>query len=51
MPGIERPVYVDSELDGPSRRAGHTAFSNPLAAADAPSRERIESLLFVFFER
>lgn len=39
----------DSARDGRARRAAHTAFSNPMAAPDAPPRESIESRLFVFF--
>jgi hypothetical protein len=39
----------DSARDGRARRSIHTAFSNPLAPADAPDRESIESRLLVFF--
>ena len=40
----------DSARDGRARRSIHTAFSNPLAPADAPARESMESRLLVFFE-
>lgn len=40
----------DSAKDGRARRSIHTAFDNPLAPADAPARESIESRLLVFFE-
>ena len=39
----------DSALNGPARRSIHTAFANPLAPADAPPRESIESRLLLFF--
>jgi hypothetical protein len=39
----------DSATDGRARRSVHTAFDNPLAPADAPARESIESRLLVFF--
>ncbi len=39
----------DSAKDGRARRCVHTAFENPLAPADAPPRESIESRLLVFF--
>jgi hypothetical protein len=39
----------DSARDGRARQSIHTAFSNPLAARDAPARESIESRLLVFF--
>ena len=39
----------DSSRDGRARRAIHTSFSNPLAPADAPPRESIESRLLVFY--
>jgi len=39
----------DSAMDGRARRSIHTAFSNPLAAPDAPARESIESRLMVFY--
>ena len=39
----------DSALDGRARRAVHSAFENPLAPADAPPRESLESRLMVFF--
>ena len=39
----------DSATDGRARRSIHTAFSNPLAAPDAPARESIESRVLVFF--
>jgi hypothetical protein len=40
----------DSTSDGRARRSVHTAFDNPLATADAPPRESIESRLLVFFD-
>lgn len=40
----------DSAIDGRARRSIHTAFDNPLAPADAPPRESIESRLLVFFD-
>jgi hypothetical protein len=40
----------DAATDGRARRVAHTAFANPLAPADAPPRESIESRLLVFFE-
>lgn len=40
----------DSATDGRARRCIHTAFHNPLAPADAPPRESIESRLLVFFD-
>jgi hypothetical protein len=40
----------DSARDGRATRSVHTAFDNPLAPADAPPRESIESRVFVFFE-
>ena len=40
----------DSANDGRARRSIHTAFDNPLAPADAPPRESIESRLLVFFD-
>jgi hypothetical protein len=39
----------DSARDGRATRTIHSAFSNPLAAADAPPRESIESRMLVFF--
>jgi len=39
----------DSEREGVARRAVHSAFDNPLAPADAPPRESMESRLLVFF--
>jgi hypothetical protein len=39
----------DSATDGRARRSIHTAFSHPLAPADAPPRESIESRMLVFF--
>jgi hypothetical protein len=39
----------DSARDGRARRSIHTAFDNPLAPADAPARESMESRLLVFF--
>lgn len=39
----------DSSQDGRARRAIHTAFDNPAARPDAPSRESIESRMLVFF--
>lgn len=39
----------DSSDDGRARYAVHTAFENPLAPADAPVRESIETRCFVFF--
>ena len=39
----------DSATDGRARRSIHSAFDNPLAPADAPPRESIESRLLVFF--
>jgi hypothetical protein len=39
----------DSARDGRARRSIHTAFTHPLAPADAPARESIESRLLVFF--
>lgn len=41
----------DSAVDGRARRVAHTAFANPLADADAPPRESIESRLLVFFDQ
>jgi pimeloyl-ACP methyl ester carboxylesterase len=41
----------DSARDGRARRSIHTAFSNPLAAPDAPARESIESRVLVFFHK
>jgi hypothetical protein len=40
----------DSATDGRARRSIHTAFDNPLAPADSPARESIESRLLVFFD-
>ena len=40
----------DSATDGRATRSIHTAFSDPLAPADAPPRESIESRAFVFFD-
>jgi len=40
----------DAATDGRARRVAHTAFDNPLAPADAPPRESIESRLMVFFD-
>jgi hypothetical protein len=40
----------DAATDGRARRSIHTAFDNPLAPADAPPRESIESRLLVFFD-
>jgi hypothetical protein len=39
----------DSDRSGVARRSIHSAFDNPLAPADAPPRESIESRLLVFF--
>lgn len=39
----------DAAQDGRARRVAHTAFDNPLAPADAPPRESMESRLLVFF--
>ncbi len=39
----------DSATDGVARRVVHSAFDNPLAPADAPARESIESRLLVFY--
>ena len=39
----------DSIQDGTARRVAHTAFENPLATADAPPRESVESRMLVFF--
>lgn len=39
----------DSGVAGVARRSIHSAFDNPLAPADAPPRESIESRLLVFF--
>lgn len=39
----------DSAQDGRATRSVHTAFDNPLAGADAPPRESIESRSIVFF--
>ena len=39
----------DSVRDGRATRCIHTAFDNPLAPADAPPRESIESRVMVFF--
>ncbi|TGD73041.1 methyltransferase [Mangrovimicrobium sediminis] len=39
----------DSDPGEGAARAVHTAFDNPLAPADAPPRESIESRLLVFF--
>ena len=41
----------DSATDGRATRSIHTAFANPLAPADAPPRESIESRLLVFFDQ
>ena len=41
----------DSAVDGRARRVAHTAFNNPLADANAPPRESIESRLLVFFDQ
>jgi hypothetical protein len=40
----------DSSGDGRARHSIHTAFDNPLAPADAPPRESMESRLMVFFD-
>ncbi len=40
----------DSADDGRARRTIHSAFENPLAPADAPPRESIESRMLVFFD-
>jgi hypothetical protein len=40
----------DSAADGRATRSIHTAFDNPLAPADAPPRESMESRLLVFFD-
>lgn len=40
----------DSATDGRATRCVHTAFTNPMAPADAPPRESIESRMFVFFD-
>lgn len=39
----------DSETDGRARFTLHTAFDDPSAPADAPSRESIETRCFAFF--
>ena len=39
----------DSQTDGRARFTIHTAFDDPNAAGDAPSRESIESRCFAFF--
>lgn len=39
----------DSVRDGRATRCIHTAFNNPLAPAEAPPRESMESRLLVFF--
>lgn len=39
----------DSARDGRATRSAHTAFSNPLAAGDAPPRESIESRALLRF--
>ena len=39
----------DSNTDGRARFTIHTAFEDPTAPADAPSRESIESRCFAFF--
>jgi hypothetical protein len=39
----------DSETDGRARFTIHTAFHDPTAPADAPSRESIETRCFVFY--
>lgn len=39
----------DSATDGRARRCIHTAFKNPLATAEAPARESIETRCLVFF--
>ena len=39
----------DSAADGRARFTIHTSFDDPNAAADAPSRESIETRCFVFF--
>lgn len=39
----------DSETDGVARRSVHTAFENPLAPAEAPPRESMESRMLVFY--
>jgi hypothetical protein len=41
----------DSARDGRARRCVHSAFVNPLAPADAPPRESLESRVLVFFGR
>ncbi len=40
----------DSAADGRARRSIHSAFDNPLAPPDAPSRESIESRTLVLFD-
>jgi hypothetical protein len=40
----------DSSHDGRATRSIHSAFHNPLAPADAPPRESIESRMLVFFD-
>ncbi len=40
----------DSATDGRATRCIHTAFADPLAPADAPPRESLESRMFVFFD-
>ena len=40
----------DSAQDGRATRSIHSAFDNPLAPADAPPRESIESRMLVFFD-
>ena len=40
----------DSIEDGSARRVAHTAFDNPLATADDPPRESIESRMLVFYD-
>lgn len=40
----------DSKVDGRARRVPHTAFEDPLAGDDVPSRESIEVRALVFHE-
>ena len=40
----------DTASDGRAIRSIHSAFTNPLAPADAPPRESIESRMLVFFD-
>ena len=53
-PAMERDEVLliktfDSALDGRARRSIHSAFDNPLAEANAPPRESIESRALIYF--